>query len=116
MPQAIANSSYQKLLTSIGNIYTDAQLRSKEVINKIIVDAYWEIGQQIVMVEQNAQFRAKYGEQLMENLARDLTTEYGSGFSETNLKYMRRFFKTHPKGHARAELTKKFFNKGAGLI
>lgn len=39
-------------------------------------------------------------------LSRRLTANYGRGFTETNLKYMRQFYLAFPKGHAlRDELT-----------
>jgi len=44
--------------------------------------------------------RAKYGRGLINDLAVRLTNEYGKGFTETNLKYMRQFYQTYEKSHA----------------
>jgi len=42
-----------------------------------------------------------------------LTTEFGKGFTETNLKYMRQFYLTYQKRHAlRSESTKLISNLG----
>ncbi len=42
-----------------------------------------------------------------------LTTEFGKGFTETNLKYMRQFYLTYQKRHAlRDESTKLIGNFG----
>lgn len=42
--------------------------------------------------------RAEYGKQLIIDLSKELTTEYGKGFSTTNLKQMRSFYLTYSKG------------------
>ena len=41
--------------------------------------------------------KARYGEQLITNLAKDLTRMRGRGFSRSNLIYMRKFYLTFPK-------------------
>ena len=51
-----------------------------------MVRAYWNIGQLIVKDEQKGEKRAKYGENLLDDLGRRLTDEFGRGFSSTNLK------------------------------
>ena len=40
---------------------------------------------------------SKYGEEIIREVAARLTREFGSGFSKTNLEYMRRFYLTYPK-------------------
>lgn len=42
--------------------------------------------------EQKASDRASYGEELVTNLAKDLTARFGRGFSRTNVFQMRQFF------------------------
>lgn len=61
-------------------------------VNLAMVYAYFEIGRIIVEQEQGSKDRAKYGERVIKNLAERLTEEFGKGFSEANLKLMRRFF------------------------
>jgi hypothetical protein len=53
---------------------------------------YWEIGRWIVEFEQNGTERAKYGEELIRQLAGDLTRQFGRGFGAVNLSQMRRFY------------------------
>jgi len=43
--------------------------------------------------------RAEYGTGLIKYLAERLTKEFGKGFTQTNLKYMRQFYATFPIGH-----------------
>lgn len=67
-------------------------------INKTIVDTYFEIGRLIVEEEQNGKSKAEYGQNLIPELSQKLTTEFGKGFSTTNLKQMRTFYLTYSKG------------------
>jgi predicted nuclease of restriction endonuclease-like (RecB) superfamily len=67
-------------------------------VNKAIVDTYFEIGRLIVEEEQNGKSKAEYGQNLIPELSHKLTTEFGKGFSTTNLKQMRTFYLTYSKG------------------
>ena len=67
-------------------------------VNKTIVDTYFEIGRLIVEEEQNGKSKAEYGQSLITELSHKLTTEFGKGFSTTNLKQMRTFYLTYSKG------------------
>lgn len=67
-------------------------------VNKTIVDTYFEIGRLIVEEEQNGKSKAEYGQNLIPELSQKLTTEFGKGFSTTNLKQMRTFYLTYSKG------------------
>lgn len=50
--------------------------------------------------EQKGERRALYGRSLIKELSVRLTKEYGRGYTETNLKYMRQFYQTFDKSHA----------------
>lgn len=99
-----AEDRYQKLITRIEKIYLDARQESKKRVNQVILDAYRKIGRQIVEVEQGRQLRAAYGEQLLDSLSADLTGRFGSGFSVSNLRYMRQFYLAYRDQEARSEL------------
>lgn len=60
-----------------------------------MVVTYFEIGHLIVEEEQNGKDRAEYGAELVKDLSRKLTAEFGKGFSETNLKQMRQFYQVY---------------------
>lgn len=62
-----------------------------------MVKTYWSVGRYIVEFEQNGKTRAEYGSFLFEQLSRDLTEQYGKGFSRANLLYMRKLYLTFPK-------------------
>ncbi|MDY6257400.1 MAG: DUF1016 N-terminal domain-containing protein [Bacteroidaceae bacterium] len=66
----------------------------------------WLIGQQIVEHEQHGVVRAGYGKALLKELAARLTTDFGKGFDESNLRYMRLFYRCFPnRDTLRHELT-----------
>lgn len=46
--------------------------------------------------EQGNSYRAEYGKQLITDLSKKLTKEYGNGFSRTNLQNMRNFYLLYP--------------------
>ena len=71
-----------------------------------MVESYWLIGQQIVEHEQHGEARADYGKGLLKELAARLTTDFGKGFDERELRKMRQFYQTFQKRDTlRPELT-----------
>ena len=65
-------------------------------VNNILVQTYWEIGRIIVEDEQGHSERAEYGKELINDLSRQLTKEYGKGFSKSNLFNMRNLYLSYP--------------------
>jgi len=57
--------------------------------------AYWLIGRRIVEQEQRGRKRAGYGEELIQQLAKDLTDRFGRGFGKSNLFEMRAFYQAN---------------------
>ena len=92
------------LLTKIREIWEAARTHTVRSVNSIHVCATWLIGQQIVEAEQDGSARAAYGAQMLKTLSGELTIVYGSGFSQSSLKYMRLFYLNYPDlisiGHA----------------
>lgn len=60
-----------------------------------MVTSYWEIGRLITEDELKWE-RAEYGKQVLKKLSQRLSDEFGKGFDESNLRYMRLFFKAFP--------------------
>jgi predicted nuclease of restriction endonuclease-like (RecB) superfamily len=92
--------------SGIKKILEEARSRAYRAVNISMVQAYWNIGRVIVEEEQKGKTKADYGESLIQELAKRLTQEFGKGFTQTNLWYMRQFFMIFPILHAlRGELT-----------
>ena len=89
----------------IKEILTSARNRVYSAANFAMVEAYWNIGKSIVE-QQGGEARAEYGAQLIKALSKQMTADFGKGFTISNLKYMRQFYLTFPNGHAlRGELS-----------
>ena len=93
-------------INDISNILHAARKYVANSVNTAMVQAYWLIGKRIVMQEQNGNGRAEYGKQIIENLSVALTKEFGKGFDERNLRYIRQFYNVFPIWNAlRSELS-----------
>lgn len=69
--------------------------RVATAVNSEMVTLFWSIGERIrrdILVSE----RAPYGEQIVAALSRQLSEEYGRGFSRPNLFHMIRFAETFP--------------------
>lgn len=95
------------LFSRVKKIIEAAQVSAARSVNTAQVVAYWLVGQEIVLEEQKGRRRADYGQRILSSLSSKMTEEIGSGFSVSNLKYMRQFFlsfpelvKSNPIGHA----------------
>jgi predicted nuclease of restriction endonuclease-like (RecB) superfamily len=93
------------LYQSIKNILDIARAKVYSTLNFVMVEAYWNIGRLIVeTIGEDA--RAKYGKNLMHQLSKSLTEDFGKGFDERNLRAMRQFYLTFPIRNAlRSELS-----------
>jgi DUF1016 N-terminal domain/YhcG PDDEXK nuclease domain len=87
----IIEPHYQHLQTDIAALLRQARTAAVRSVNAVMTASYWEVGRRIVEAEQKGKHRAAYGEQLILQLAVDLTAEFGRGFSDVNLRQMRRF-------------------------
>ena len=88
--------NYNNLLDRIPNILVEARTKVVREINKAQVLAYYEIGREVIEFEQKGRVRAEYGEELIQKLSKDMTNKFGRGFSEMNLRNMRRFYLEFP--------------------
>ncbi|MDQ2833433.1 MAG: PDDEXK nuclease domain-containing protein [Acidobacteriota bacterium] len=97
--------NYDKLLSSLSQIITDARRASVRAVNMYLTSAYWLIGRHIVEYEQGGEARAQYGEALLRRLSGDLTPRWGRGFSKRNLEQMRFFYLTWPNAQTASALS-----------
>ena len=94
------------LLGNLGELIREARQKVLRAVDTVQVQTCWQIGRHIVEFEQEGARRAVYGKQLLSTLAKVLTSEFGKGFDERNLRYMRDFYQTFPIWNAvRSELS-----------
>lgn len=91
----------QKFIADIRSLLTVAREKAYNTINFIMVETYWSIGRRIVEEEQSGNQKADYGSFLIKELSKQLSGEFGKGFSEANLRNFRQFYQTFPAGEIR---------------
>ena len=95
MDNQIERFNSEEVYTSIRSSVITAQNKVYAAVNSAMVIAYWEIGEQIHKA-CGEKDRAGYGKNLLSYLSVRLTTEFGKGFDESNLRRMRQFYLTYP--------------------
>ncbi|MCM1426141.1 MAG: PDDEXK nuclease domain-containing protein [Eubacterium sp.] len=84
------------MINEIRELLVSARQRVAIQVNTELLSTYWNIGRIIVEYEQKNKERADYGKQTLKQLSKELTQEFGKGFSRSNLQNMRAFFLTYP--------------------
>lgn len=86
----------EKMIQEITNLVNEVKTNLTREINKSITYVYWNIGRIIVSNENENNNRLEYGKEVLKGLSNELTKYLGKGYSVTNLKYMRTFYKVYP--------------------
>lgn len=89
--KTVLTPEYKQWLVEIKNKVRAAQLKAATVVNNAFIEFYWELGKMIV----EKQVQASWGDKVIGRLSKDLQEEFPDlkGFSTTNLKYCRLFYK-----------------------
>ena len=96
----------EHLHQNIRELLLIAKAQVRQTVNTAMVQTYWQVGRLIVEGEQGGEKRAAYGKQVLPELAKRLTEEFGSGFSAPSLWNYRQFYLQFPILSAlRRELT-----------
>lgn len=100
MTDNIPHQTIETLYNEVKQVIEGSRNEAYRAANFAMVQAYWSIGKLIVEEEQKGEERAAYGKGLITELSKKLSTDYGKGFTATNLKYMRQFYNLFGKSHA----------------
>lgn len=95
MNQTAALSADYTFYENAANLIAKSRKMVASTANTVICVTNFEIGRMIVQEEQKGQNRAKYGTTLIKALSEYLTSQFGKGFSETNLRSFRKFYLTY---------------------
>ena len=85
------------MVLEIRELLENARKNVAQQVNTQLLTTYWNIGRIIVEYEQQNQIRADYGKQTLRELSKELTLEFGKGFSRSNLQNMRAFYLAYEK-------------------
>ena len=85
----------KRLFDQVRDLVLSARQTAARNINTLHVFTCFEIGRLIMENEQAGSRRAEYGKMVLANLSRELTAEFGRGYSKRNLESMRRFYQEY---------------------
>ena len=84
------------LLSDARQIIDEARTVAYSAINLTLVQRNWLLGKRISEESLKGEDRAKYGAEIIKKLAKQLTAEYGNGFTKTNLYSFMDFYRAFP--------------------
>lgn len=97
--------SNTKFYSQIVELLQSARNKVVRTVNQTMVLTYFEIGRMLVEEEQEGEERADYGKQILKELSKVLTKEFGRGFSVDNLENMRRFYLVYGKSETLSRIS-----------
>lgn len=92
------------LYDKIAELIEQARKHVATTVNLTEVYTKYHIGQYIVEDEQQGEYRAQYGKQVLKNLSVRLTNRFGGGWSVDTLEKCRTFFHVY---HISATVSRK---------
>jgi len=94
--QSLIKNYPQQLYTDIKQLINEAQNFTAQSVNAALSMLYWNIGKRINSeILKNG--RAEYGKSVIATLSKKLEADYGSSFSEKNVRRMSQFAEVFPQ-------------------
>jgi len=93
----VKKNSFEELVSSIYQTHCILQENATKVINYNLTVRNWLIGCYIIEFEQNGEDRAKYGSNLLEEIAEKLKNKGLKGLHRRALNTCRLFYQTYPQ-------------------
>lgn len=100
--------SSNALVSDIKTLIEQSKQQVSVAVNATITLLYWNIGNRINQEIGNKNQAEKYGKQLVISLWRQLSEEYGTSFSEKNLRRMMQFAHVFPDEKIVVSLVRQF--------
>ena len=85
------------ILKDMCGIIESSQKAAYQAVNIALVQRNWLLGYRIASEELQGEGRAKYGAEIIKKLSKELTAEYGKGYTKSNLYNFYSFYKTFPE-------------------
>jgi predicted nuclease of restriction endonuclease-like (RecB) superfamily len=90
----------EQLYQKIRQIILDAKAKVNSTVVFANIESNWRIGQTIVEEEQEGNARAAYGKGVIKKVSDKLVREFGTYYSDRNLRYFRQFYQVFPNWNA----------------
>jgi predicted nuclease of restriction endonuclease-like (RecB) superfamily len=86
----LADGNYKMWIVELKGRIQSAQIKAAVSVNRQLLELYWELGREICEMQK----KAKWGDGLIEQLAKDLTGAFPGmkGFSRRNLLYIKKWY------------------------
>ncbi len=86
----IADTEYIQWLSDVKKRFRQSQGRALVKVNAEMLDFYWSIGRDLVLLKAEA----RWGDSVVKQFAFDMREAFpeATGFSDTNVKYMKRWY------------------------
>ena len=78
-------------------IIESSQKAAYRAVNTTLIQRNWLLGYRIASEGLQGEDRAKYGAEIIKKLAKELSAEYGKGYTKSNLYSFYSFYKTYPE-------------------
>ena len=98
------------ILKDMCGIIESSQKAAYRAVNTTLIQRNWLLGYRIASEELQGEDRAKYGAEIIKKLAKELSAEYGKGYTKSNLYSFYSFYKTYP------EIFQTSSGKSVGLL
>ncbi len=85
------------ILKDMCGIIESSQMAAYRAVNTMLIQRNWLLGYRIASEELQGEDRAKYGAEIIKKLAKELSAEYGKGYTKSNLYSFYSFYKTYPE-------------------
>ena len=85
------------ILKDMCGIIESSRKAAYQAVNTTLVQRNWLLGYRIASEELQGEERAKYGAEIIKKLSKELSAEYGKGFTKSNLYSFYAFYKTYPQ-------------------
>lgn len=86
----LQNQNHQQLMTDLKELVAQTRSQVAVQVNSAMVVLYWKVGQRI-NEDILGNKRAEYGKEVISQISYQLTFEFGSSFSEKNIRKMMQF-------------------------
>jgi hypothetical protein len=92
----LTDNILENLHAELSGLIAEARTRAAKTVNSELTQLYWHIGKRLREQVLQGQ-RASYGWRILEELGVRLSSEFGRGFEEKNLRRMIQFVECYPE-------------------
>ena len=85
------------ILKDMCGIIESTQKAAYQAVNTALVQRNWLLGYRIASEGMQVEGRAKYGAEIIKKLSKELSAEYGKGYTKSSLYSFYSFYKTYPE-------------------